>query len=229
MSLEHISRIHENGLSALQKREIHPYPGHGEILRQFFGCAMLFTPQSLALLQERVLDPISTTAEKLGLGVLVYNTRMNHSSPVHSTLHVGKWTDEEDGREVAFTELASNLSFFENDVQGRNIVYDFVALDKANVFIACKEIPSIVSLLRSHLVDICGVVGVSGTPLPLLHSVVSRITDLPEEEAKKRASLRAYVEAMLVVKTAIEEKPLVLEVSGLWAGEVYQFLTTGTS
>jgi len=224
--LRRYAKIDSEGRKTIKKspetiEEASPY---SEKYKDRFHTSLLFSPESIKLLQERVIDRIVEIAAKLGIGLMV----AGQDYSVHSTLKDGYYQGENNIiRDQAFNRLRQDSGFEEISelVEGKTIKYKYLLIDKGNVLLTCHNIPAVVENVRGRIIQ--KFEGEQIKPLSyenILHITAARIKGFPMDKTKREV-FKQFKQELVKLRHEISSDPLSLEVVGIFKTDSWDLLT----
>lgn len=193
-----------------------------------FGIYLEFSPEAVDILNQRVVNPLATAAQELGVNFIW----AGRNFPFHSTILEGEYKGKNPQEQAnIFRELKVN-SQLEQVAQElgeiQTVGFQFVAgLDRAGAMVlGISPIPPLVEQAREDAGSVYQNAGLSPRSMDnIFHSTVGRITQLPQadtEEIRKR--LEDFSEEIRLCRREVFQNPLVLPVGKVVCSPVTDFL-----
>jgi hypothetical protein len=216
------ANIDRVGRKALSEGEIQRFEGFPGDLKNRFNVAAQFAPASEREFVERVTGPAKEIAAQLGIDFMV----AGEDFPIHSTMLEGLYQGDDDAeRQKLFADLQKDAGFQDriNALNGLEVPYKYLLMDKGNVILNSVEIPDDILELRQFLTKYYAEKKLKPLAMDnILHISAARMVKLPEEEQEK--SFAEYRRRMVELRHSISSEPLSLKIDHLHSGSTLQLL-----
>lgn len=222
--LKNYARIVRRGKRTISEDRVPEFGDFDPGLANRFNIALLFDPQSEALLQDRVVTGVQEAAQSLGLGLSL----AGRNFPTHSTLIEGDFQGNDfTKRAEVFASLSADPrdDRVTQELVGLELNFKYLLLDGGNSILTAVDIPDEILKAREDLAGILGEQELKlRVPRHILHITVSRITKLPEEGRAEK--LQEYARRIGALRKEVSANPLTLRVGAVSSQSAYSFLTS---
>lgn len=209
--------IQRSGKRALRDYKVPIFTGFNPAFQNRFGVAMMFTPHSVEEVQQRFLQEVDTIPD-------MQFFLANRDIHIHATVLEGLYEGTDpDLRDQLFSELAAD-PILRARVQEMPefLCFDRLLLDKQNLLLVARDIPSSLVRVREGLAELYIQKGLKPLSLNhLLHITLARMTVIPPPGV----GFQPYMRKMMILKRSLLHHPLHLARDAFFIGNVYEFLS----
>lgn len=217
---EKYAKIDVLGRKAIKNRDIKEFEGFSESLGNRFNVSLLPDKETEILVNERLVSEIEKMEAELGIKFSL----AGRDFPFHSTVMEGQFGEgEEDKKDNIFGSLEEQISQsgLPETLNGQEIKFKYVLLDRGNILLTSVLIPETVSRARENLDTTYSANDLKPLPMQnILHMSVGRISGLPEDKEK----LNEYKKRMTALRHKISSDPITVKVGDVYVGNTLKLL-----
>jgi len=219
---EKYAQIDLEGRKALRQEDgVKKFDGFSENLKERFGSTIIFEDQSRGIIRDSLIDEIKSISQATGIDFIF----ADYDFPLHATLLEGLCEDET-VRDELFKKIKENDQLMKiiNSLNGLEIEFKYLLLDKANVLLTCSHIPREIINARKEISAVFEKSGLKPLRLEnILHITIARMTELPKVEQEKK--FHEYKNKIIQLRHEISLQPLKLKILKVSSGSTFDFLT----
>ena len=203
------------GRKALDRSEPKVLGEHPKLWEQDFTSFLIFTPESEALIQKRVIDRIKTIGDKLGIEFFL----AGKDYPMHSIAQSSVYETEDAAKRMEVYEQARSPEMQERMEKwsGMPITYKYLMVNDNAITLNSTEIPAEIKDFRESVKPALEGHGIKVLPMEnILHITIARITKLPDQDREER--LQEFKKELIKLRHELSSDPMQLTVDHGWLG-----------
>lgn len=218
--LQKYANINRKGKESILKEDVVEFKGFPEAIKDRFISAAVFDEKSLQEIDERILSRLKKLESECGVEFFL----ASRDFPLHSTIMEGEYKGNDDTeKDELFKELADSLPV---EIQGLQIPYNYVLIDKGNVLLVAQNIPEQISAARTSLKEFYAESGLNPLLLEnILHCSLARLKKIPENFEPDK-----YIKELIDIRHTLSNPnygdPIVLTVNKVVRGNSYDFVNS---